>query len=108
MIKEKKFISFAKPCFMCFSCSGRIIIFVGSENVKKGCQWVVVQHKEIEDKDDTWSKIIEASENKSGIMTLKFEPFVSYMYFDAELFDDGIFLKMTILLYVLDYACPMP
>ena len=78
MIKEKKFISFAKPCFMCFSCSGRIIIFVGSENVKKGCQWVVVQHKEIEDKDDTWSKIIEASENKSGIMTLKFEPFVSY------------------------------
>ena len=71
---------------MCFSCSGRIIIFVGSENVKKGCQWVVVQHKEIEDKDDTWSKIIEASENKSGIMTLKFEPFVSYGV-DAKCFD---------------------
>ena len=87
---------------MCFSCSGRIIIFVGSENVKKGCQWVVVQHKEIEDKDDTWSKIIEASENKSGIMTLKFEPFVSYTL-DAKFFDKvylmNIFLRSRLCMF---------
>lgn len=67
------------------SCSGRIIIFVGSESVKKGCQWIIVEHKEVEDKDDTWNKIVEAS-GKKGIMTLKFEPFILHVQcrdFDA-------------------------
>ena len=54
------------------SCSGRIIIFVGSDNVKKGCQWILVEHEEVKNKDEVWQKVVEAS-GKTGVMKLKFE-----------------------------------
>lgn len=58
------------------SCSGRIIIFVSGENIKRGCQWILVKHDIVDfDGDDVWNKILE-SEGRKGIITLKFEPFI--------------------------------
>lgn len=67
------------------SCSGRIIIFVGSDNVKKGCQWILVEHEEVKNKDEVWQKVVEAS-GKTGVMKLKFEAFILHVQcrdFDA-------------------------
>ena len=60
------------------SCSGRIIIFVSSDNVKKGCTWILVKHETVTEGDETWSKVKEQA-GKTGILTLKFEPFILHV-----------------------------
>jgi len=58
------------------SCSGRIIIFVSGENIKKGCQWILVKHDTVKVEDEAWQKIIDCKVRDKGILTLKFEPFI--------------------------------
>ena len=60
------------------SCSGRIIIFISSDNLKKGCTWILVKHEAVSVDDDAWSKILEHRGQK-GICTLKFEPFILHV-----------------------------
>ena len=60
------------------SCSGRIIIFVNSDNLKKGCTWILVKHEAVDVDDDAWTKILEHRGQK-GICTLKFEPFILHV-----------------------------
>lgn len=57
------------------SCSGRIIVFVGGDNLKKGCQWILVKHDKVTEEDEVWQKVAHES-HQDGILTLKFEPFI--------------------------------
>ncbi len=60
------------------SCSGRIIIFVGGDNIKKNCQWILVKHDQVSEDDKAWDKICD-NLDKDGILTLKFEPFILHV-----------------------------
>jgi len=60
------------------SCSGRIIIFISGENVKKGCQWILVKHEKVTTEDESWEKIVNRK-TREGILTLKFEPFILHV-----------------------------
>ena len=61
------------------SCSGRIIIFASTEeNIKKGCQWILVKHDEVKKDDQAWQKVID-NQQREGILTLKFEPFILHV-----------------------------
>jgi len=60
------------------SCSGRIIIFISAENVKKGCQWILVKHDKVTEEDEPWQKVINRKV-REGILTLKFEPFILHV-----------------------------
>ena len=61
------------------SCSGRIIIFVSGENIKKGCQWILVKHEAVRDEDQAWQKVLDRKVRDKGILTLKFEPFILHV-----------------------------
>jgi len=60
------------------SCSGRIIIFISGENVKKGCHWILVKHDKVTTEDEPWEKIVNRK-IREGILTLKFEPFILHV-----------------------------
>jgi tRNA wybutosine-synthesizing protein 3 len=60
------------------SCSGRIIIFISGENIKKGCQWILVKHDKVTAEDEPWKKVIDRK-IRDGILTLKFEPFILHV-----------------------------
>lgn len=61
------------------SCSGRIIIFVSSDNIKKGCTWILVKHEPVTEDDEAWHKIKSHCGQNHGILTLKFEPFILHV-----------------------------
>ena len=61
------------------SCSGRIIIFVNSDHLKKGCTWILVKHEAVSEEDEAWSKIKAHCGQHQGILTLKFEPFILHV-----------------------------
>lgn len=62
------------------SCSGRVIIFISSgDNVKKGCQWILVKHDLITPEDNAWQKVLENQNREEGVLTLKFEPFILHV-----------------------------
>lgn len=65
----------AQDCYVTTSsCSGRISIFVPSEQRKKGCHWLFLSHDIVSFED-----VNQALENHCGSAALKFEPFVLHV-----------------------------
>ncbi|GFY77443.1 tRNA wybutosine-synthesizing protein 3 homolog [Trichonephila inaurata madagascariensis] len=65
----------AQDCYVTTSsCSGRISVFVPSEQRKKGCNWLFLSHDIVSFED-----VNQALENHSGSAALKFEPFVLHV-----------------------------
>jgi tRNA wybutosine-synthesizing protein 3 len=62
------------------SCSGRIIVFIsGENNIKKGCDWILVKHDPVvEETDDVWD-LVQNNLGRKGVITLKFEPFILHV-----------------------------